>query len=149
MSGRDMVGIAQTGSGKTLAVSTLVQLHSLPLLSPQKKELRGFGTRANCSDQLTAACWRSECQLLRIEGVVWSSHRIPTVVKLGFLDWSRYFFLQVAPQLSSWGWVDPVSDPLLLRKFGSAGNWTRDLCVCSQKLTTRPQRRTLPSFLFK
>jgi hypothetical protein len=41
---------------------------------------------------------------------------------------------QVAPQLSSWGWVDPVSDPLLLRKSGGAGNRTRDLWICSQKL---------------
>jgi hypothetical protein len=31
----------------------------------------------------------------------------------------------VAPQLFSWGWVDPVPDPLLLRKSGSAGNPTR------------------------
>jgi hypothetical protein len=43
------------------------------------------------------------CQLLRIEGVAWSAQRIPTVVNLGFLDRSRYFFLQVAPQLSSRG----------------------------------------------
>jgi hypothetical protein len=40
---------------------------------------------------------------------------------LGFLDRSRYFFFQVAPQLYSRGWVDPVSDPLLLTKCGSAG----------------------------
>jgi hypothetical protein len=45
---------------------------------------------------------------------------------LGFLDWSRYVFFQVAPQLYSRGWVDPVSDPLLLRKCGSAGNRTRN-----------------------
>jgi hypothetical protein len=32
---------------------------------------------------------------------------------LGFLDRSRYFFFQVAPQLYSRGWVDPVPDPLL------------------------------------
>ena len=30
--------------------------------------------------------------------------------------------------------MDPVPDPLLLRKYGSAGNRTRDLCICSQKL---------------
>jgi hypothetical protein len=53
---------------------------------------------------------------------------------LGFLDWSRYFSIQVAPQLSSWGWVDPVLDPLLLIKFGSGGNQTRDLWICSQEL---------------
>jgi hypothetical protein len=44
---------------------------------------------------------------------------------LAFLDWSRYFFFQVAPQLYSWGWVDPVADLLLLRKSGNDGNWTR------------------------
>jgi hypothetical protein len=44
---------------------------------------------------------------------------------LDFLDWSRYFFFQVASQLYSRGWVDPVPDPLLLRKSGSAGNRTR------------------------
>jgi hypothetical protein len=40
-------------------------------------------------------------------------------------DRSRYFFFQVAPQLYSWGWVDPVLDPLLLRKCSSAGNRTQ------------------------
>ena len=44
------------------------------------------------------------------------------------------FFIQVAPQLTSRGWVDPVPDPLLLRKSGSAGDRTRDLYICSQKL---------------
>jgi hypothetical protein len=44
---------------------------------------------------------------------------------LGFLDRSRYFFFQAAPQLYSRGWVDPVPDPLLLGKSGSVGNRTR------------------------
>jgi hypothetical protein len=35
------------------------------------------------------------------------------------------FFLQVAPQLYSRGWVDPVTDPLHPRKSGSAGNRIR------------------------
>jgi hypothetical protein len=39
-----------------------------------------------------------------------------------FLDRSSYFFFQVVPQLYSQGWVDPVPDPLLLRKSGSVGN---------------------------
>ena len=30
--------------------------------------------------------------------------------------------------------MDPVPDPLLLRKSGSAGDRTRNLCICSQKL---------------
>jgi hypothetical protein len=44
---------------------------------------------------------------------------------LGFLDRSCHFFFQVAPHLYWRGWVDPVPDPLLLRKSGSAGNRTR------------------------
>jgi hypothetical protein len=44
----------------------------------------------------------------------WSAQRILKAVNLGFLDRSRYFSIQVAPQLSSRGWVDPVPDPLLL-----------------------------------
>jgi hypothetical protein len=43
---------------------------------------------------------------------------------LGFLDRSRYFFFQVAPQLYSRGSVDSAQDPLLLRKSGSAGTRT-------------------------
>ena len=34
------------------------------------------------------------------------------------------YFIQVAPQLTSRGWVYPVPDPLPLRKSGSAGNRT-------------------------
>jgi hypothetical protein len=44
---------------------------------------------------------------------------------LGFLDQSRYYFCQVARQLYSRGWVNPIPDPPLLRKSGSAGNQTR------------------------
>jgi hypothetical protein len=49
----------------------------------------------------------------------------PTAVNLDSLDPSRYFFTQVAPQLSSRGWADPVTHPLLIRKSGSAGNRTQ------------------------
>jgi hypothetical protein len=40
---------------------------------------------------------------------------------LGFLDRSRYYFFQVAPQLSSRVLVDPVPDPLLLKKKDALG----------------------------
>jgi hypothetical protein len=63
-----------------------------------------------------------------------SAQRIPTTVNLGFLDRRRYIFIQVTPQLSSRGWADLVSNPLLLIKSARAGNRTRDLCICSQKL---------------
>jgi hypothetical protein len=49
----------------------------------------------------------------------------PQSLIFGFLDRSHYF-LEIAPQLSSRGWVYPVPDPLLLRrKSGSAENRTR------------------------
>jgi hypothetical protein len=44
---------------------------------------------------------------------------------LGFLDRSRYFFFQVALQLYSRGSVDPVPNPLLLRRSDNTGNQTR------------------------
>jgi hypothetical protein len=67
-----------------------------------------------------------ECHVVRVTG--------PYFRILGLLDRSRYFFFQVAPQLYSRGRVDPVPDPLLLRKSGIAGNWTRDLWIFSQEL---------------
>jgi hypothetical protein len=51
---------------------------------------------------------------------------------LDFLDRSHYFFFQIAPQLCSRGWMDPVPDPLH-RKSGSIGSRTRDLWICSLK----------------
>jgi hypothetical protein len=58
--------------------------------------------------------------ILRRECAMWSAWHLYGRI-LGFLDRSRYFFFQVAPQLYSRGWVDPVPDPLLLRKSSSAG----------------------------
>jgi hypothetical protein len=96
--------------------------------------LRGLSPRANYSNRATAACRRSQCQLLWIENAAWSARLIPYGRILGFLTQIRYVFFQVAPQFYSQGWVDPVPDPLILRKSGSAGNWTRDLWICSQEL---------------
>jgi hypothetical protein len=53
------------------------------------------------------------------------SSKDPYDRNLGFLDRSCYFFFQVPPQLYSRALVDPVPDPLFLRKSGSAGNRTR------------------------
>jgi hypothetical protein len=47
------------------------------LLSKKKKKqtnkLHDQSPRANYTDRATAACWRSDCQLLRIEGATWSA----------------------------------------------------------------------------
>jgi hypothetical protein len=46
----------------------------------KKTKLHGLSPRANYSDRATAACQRSDCQLLRIESATWSAWRIPTAV---------------------------------------------------------------------
>jgi hypothetical protein len=53
----------------------------------------------------------------------------------GFLDRSRYFSFQVAPQLYSQSWADPVS-------AGSAGNRTTASGLVARNSATRPQRRS-------
>jgi hypothetical protein len=45
--------------------------------------------------------------------------------------------------------VDPVPDPLLLRKCGSAANRTRDLWICSQELGPLDRRGGLRKTLGK
>jgi hypothetical protein len=58
----------------------------------------------------------------------------PTAVNLSFLDRSRYFSYKQLLIYPHKCWVDPVPDPLLLRKRGSVGSRTRDLWVSSQEL---------------
>jgi hypothetical protein len=105
-----------------------------PLYPTQKKPSVVFSPQANYTDWATTTCRRNLVPTSADRGVRrgqrWGSL---TVVNLSFLDRSRYIF-QVTPHLSSRGWVDPVPDPLLLRKSGSAGNRTRDLWVCNQEV---------------
>jgi hypothetical protein len=86
-----------------------------------KKKLRGF------SPETTYTKWPSNRHLSAKLVRTWAdrgcrvvSTTNPTDVNFGFLHCSHYF-LEIASQLSSWGWVDPVPDPPLLRK---SGNWT-------------------------
>jgi hypothetical protein len=41
--------------------------------STPKNKLHGLSPRANYTDRATAACRRSDCQLLRIKGAMWSA----------------------------------------------------------------------------
>jgi hypothetical protein len=99
-----------------------------------KNKLRGHSPQANYTDRATAACYRSYCQLFADRGCRVVSVTDPHGRIIGFLDRSRYYFFQVAPQLYSRGSVNLVPDPLLLRKSGSAGNRALDLWICSQEL---------------
>jgi hypothetical protein len=64
----------------------------------------------------------------------WSARRIPHGSLSQFSRPEPLHYFQVAPHLSLQGLSGPVPDPLLLRKSGSAGDQTRDHCVCSQEL---------------
>jgi hypothetical protein len=72
-----------------------------------------------------APCNTVTHHLMRLNNMTLDSVTNPYGRILGFLDRSRYFFFQVAPQLYSRGWVDPVTYPLFLTKSGRARNWTR------------------------
>jgi hypothetical protein len=77
------------------------------------------------------ACWRIHCQLFVDSGCRVVSATDPSDHIISFLGHSRHCFFQVTTQLCSRGWVDPVPDPLLLRKSGSARNRTQ---TCIQEL---------------
>jgi hypothetical protein len=100
--------------------------------------------RANYTYRATAACRRGWCQRLRMEGRSVVSVTDPYGRNLGFLDRNRYLFFQVAPQLYSRGRVDPVPDPLLLRKSGSAGNRTRISGSVARNSYHRTTEKVLP-----
>jgi hypothetical protein len=87
------------------------------------------------TDWATATCWRNLMPTFVDRGVSRGQRGVsPTVVNLGFLDRSRYCSFKQLLIYPHKGWVDPVPDPLLLKKSGSTGNGTRDLWVCSEEV---------------
>jgi hypothetical protein len=102
-----------------------------------------FSLQANCTNWTTTTCQEILMPTFADRGVSHGQH-----ADLSFLDWSRYFFFQVALH------------PLLLRKSDSTESRTQDLWLCSQELWTldhrggqsmwsgvwKLQRRTLMAF---
>jgi hypothetical protein len=86
---------------------------SFEIIKKTKTKLRGLSLRENYTDRATAACRRSDCQLVRIDGATWSAWRIPPAVFSRFSRQEPLLFYQVALQLYSGGWMDTVPDPLL------------------------------------
>jgi hypothetical protein len=86
--------------------------------------------QANYIDQPTTTAGEASADFCwyKVLHVQW----IPMVINLGFLDCSHYYFFHIVSQLSSQGCVDPIPDPLLLRKSGSTKNRTQYLWICSQ-----------------
>jgi hypothetical protein len=101
----------------------------------KQNKLRGLSPQANYIDRAAAACLRSYCQLLRVEGVAWTAQRIPTAVFSVFCTGAATISSRsssiVLARLSG-----PRSRPTTTQKSGSAGNRTRDIWICSQETTT-------------
>ena len=60
--------------------------------------------------------WSSCCQMT-IQGALWLAKHLSLNLNFSFLNRIRYSSYQVATQLSSRGWVDPIPDPILPEKF--------------------------------
>jgi hypothetical protein len=59
--------------GKQLLCMTLYGFIHSHINGLKKKKLHGLSPQANYTDRATAACRRSDCQLLRIECAMWSA----------------------------------------------------------------------------
>jgi hypothetical protein len=59
------------------------------------KKLHGLSPREDCTDRATAACRRSLCQFLQIEGATWSAWRILTAAfhKFNYFSFSTLSLL--------------------------------------------------------
>jgi hypothetical protein len=95
-----------------------------------------FSLQANYTNWAPATCQWNLVPTLADRGVSHGQHRRSlTVVNLSFLDRNYYFSFQVALNVNSQIWVDPIPDPLAV-----PGNWTRDLWVCNQELSPLDHR---------
>jgi hypothetical protein len=101
-----------------------------PLLSNSSKQITKLNSMAWVREWTILT--KSDCHLLATLVPTFADRGCHVVSvtdsygrNLSFLDRSRHFFFQIAPHLYSWGWVDPVPDPLLLSKSGCARNRTQ------------------------
>jgi hypothetical protein len=71
----NQVGLKLNGTHQLLSYAGDVNLlgHYIDTIKKNTKtKLHGLSPRANYTDRATAACRRSDCQLVRIEGATWS-----------------------------------------------------------------------------
>ena len=54
---------------------------------------------------------------MAVQGALWIAKRLSLNLNFSFLNRISLLLNQVATQLSSRGWVDPVPDPILPEKF--------------------------------
>ena len=54
---------------------------------------------------------------MAVQGAIWLAKRLSLNLNFSFLNRISLLLIQVATQLTSRGWVDPVPDPILPEKF--------------------------------
>jgi hypothetical protein len=79
-------------SGMWHYTSQTMEFFIVIAVKPQILQQTKQNKRHGLTDQGTAACWRSDCQFLRIKGATWSVDPYGRI--LGFLDRSRYFSIK-------------------------------------------------------
>jgi hypothetical protein len=109
----------------------------------KNSKLRGLSPRANYTDRATAIVGEVSVEFAD-RGCRVVSATDPHGRILGFLKRSRYYFFQVAPQLYSRGWVDPVPDPLDHRG-GHESNY--DIFNCTHHMSNSLQNLDVYSYL--
>jgi hypothetical protein len=93
-----------------------------------KKKLHGLSPRVNYTDRATAACRRSDCQLLRIEGAMFlPAWRIPTAV-ISISRPEPLLFISSSSSVIFTRLSGPHSRPTTSQKSNP------DHCICSQEL---------------
>jgi hypothetical protein len=80
-----------------------------------------------CVCLCVCVCVRACCPVLwasKLNSVAWVNERTIPTERPPLVGEVSAGSLRPYSQLYSRGWVDPVPDPLLLRKSGSSGDWT-------------------------
>jgi hypothetical protein len=119
-------------------------VNNLPGAVVKRNAGRGTKDRSNFwtnyTDRTTAACRRSDCQLFADRGWYVVSVTDPLLPYSRFSRQEPLLFYQVAPQLYSRGWVDPVPEPLPFFFLVVPGIEHLDLRICTQELWTLDHR---------
>jgi hypothetical protein len=97
----------------------------------ETQEFTVFSLQANYTCRAAITCRWSYCQLLRVEDVAWSAHRIPMAAHLGFSRPVQLHFHSSASLVIHMGLSAPCSRTITSQKIW---NRTWDIWICSQEL---------------
>jgi hypothetical protein len=107
------ISASETTNRSCLWCYALKSMYHNKIKNKQNK-LHGLSPRSNYTDRSTAACRRSDCQLLRIEGATLSAWRIPTAVFSAFKK--------------KWNWNFGLFRNL--KKCIFTGKYRKDISIC-------------------